>query len=112
MKSLVNSRLAANSQAPKLTETHSRTDTGKGDRSSSQTYSEHFVNFRVAVSQKSGRIRVTFREKDGNAFASLTLPPSKAKQLGYGLLMACAGDINPLEFDVDDSIKVSTATAA
>src|SRR5271167_1489602 len=32
-KSLVNSRLAANSQAPKLPKTHSPGDTGKGDRS-------------------------------------------------------------------------------
>ncbi len=35
-KSLVNSRLAANSQAPKLPKTHSPGDTGKGDRSVSR----------------------------------------------------------------------------
>ena len=34
-KSLVNSRLAANSQAPKLPEAHSRDDAEKGDRSRS-----------------------------------------------------------------------------
>ena len=47
-KSLVNSRLAAKSQAPKLPETHSRDDAEKGDRS-------HFSRFHLVSSTDMGR---------------------------------------------------------
>ena len=74
---------------------------------SGQHYSERFSSFDAKVSRDAsglGRVRISFREKtDGNhGYASLSLPPKKAKQLAYAILMACAGDdANPIVFSVE-----------
>jgi hypothetical protein len=79
--------------------------------SSGQSYSQHFSNFQVTISHKnSKRVTFSFREKTGEAYASLSLPVDKARQLGHAILTAAAADdVNPIEFAVNEPVRAQSA---
>ena len=80
---------------------------------SGQSYSQRFSNFNVKVSRSnSKRANVSFREKENSrGYASLSLPFDKAQQLAHAILIACAGDVEPIEFTVNESGGVKAAAA-
>lgn len=71
---------------------------------SGQRYSEHFSEFVVKISRNAtNRIVVSFSETGiGQGYSSWSLPSDKAQQLAHAILMACAGDVKPLEFAVQE----------
>src|SRR6266852_1319623 len=89
---------------------------------SGQSYSEHLSNFDVKVSVNSGkRVKVSFREKQppltyhtgqqstgqqsSEGYAAFSLPVDKARQLAHAILTASEGDVKPIEFAVEESVK-------
>ena len=82
--------------------------------SSGQQYMESFSKFDVRVSRDhSGtkRVRISMREKSelARGYSAFSLPPNKAKQLAYAILMACASDGTNVEFNVEE---ISARSAA
>ncbi len=78
-------------------------------RGTGQAYSEHFSNFKVKVSlAKSGRVNISFREKTETEsksvppYASFSLPPQKARQLGAAVDAVSLGDAEPVEFSIEE----------
>ena len=77
-------------------------------------YREFFSNYKVKVSTSGGgkRVHISIREKEnGKPYASLTLPYKKARQLAHALLATSMGEIDPIEFSVDESTLTKTAAA-
>src|ERR1700686_5004640 len=75
---------------------------------SGQGYSQRFSDIKAKVSRGvAKRVTVSFRERGENekAYASFSLPPSKAQQLAHALLTAAAGEAEPIEFMIDDSMR-------
>jgi hypothetical protein len=77
---------------------------------SGQQYSEYLYNFDVKVKRGTNgekRVRISFAEKESgpgrHGHASFSLPRNKAKQLAHAVLTACAGDMKPIEFDVEEA---------
>lgn len=72
--------------------------------SSGQSYSQYFSNFGITVSGGGRkRIKVKFAEKDGQAFASYSLPEARAQQFAYAILTALAGVEQPIEFTCEEA---------
>jgi|SRR6266852_4647271 len=94
---------------------------------SGQSYSEHLSNFDVKVSVNSGkRVKVSFREKQppltyhtgqssegqsSEGYAAFSLPVDKARQLAHAILTASEGDVKPIEFAVEESVKTKVVAA-
>ncbi len=92
---------------------------------SGQSYSEHFSKFEVKVSENSSkRVKVSFREKEPPAtyrtgqvlatskgYAAFSLPIDKARQLAHAILTASEGDVEPIEFSVEESVKTKVVAA-
>jgi hypothetical protein len=92
---------------------------------SGQSYSEHLSNFEVKVSENSSkRVKVSFREKEvvtyrtgqavsppSKGYAAFSLPIDKARQLAHAILTASAGDVKPIEFAVEESVKAKVVAA-
>ncbi len=93
---------------------------------SGQSYSEHLSNFDVKVSVNSGkRVKVSFREKQppltyrtgqppphpDEGYAAFSLPLDKARQLAHAILTASEGDVKPIEFAVEESVKTKVVAA-
>lgn len=77
-------------------------------------YHEFFSNYKVKVSMSGGgkRVHISIREKEnGKPYASLTLPYKKARQLAHALMTASMGDVEPIEFSVDESTVTKTVAA-
>jgi len=55
------------------------------------------------------RVRVTFREDAAHdqSYLSYSLPLSRAQQIAHALLTTISGEVEPIEFTIDDSIKLS-----
>lgn len=76
-------------------------------RDNTKSYSEHFSKFTVKVTlSDSGRVHIAFHEKteskSGAQYASFSLPPQKARQLGDAVNAVCWGDAEPVEFSIDE----------
>ncbi len=82
---------------------------------SGQSYSEHLSNFEVKVSEISAkRVKVSFREKEpptSKGYAAFSLPIDKARQLAHAILTASEGDVEPIEFSVEESVKTKVVAA-
>jgi hypothetical protein len=77
-------------------------------------YSESFSNYKVKVSVSGGgkRVHVSIREKEnGKPYASFTLPYKKARQLAHAILTISMGDVDPIEFAVDESTVARNVAA-
>ena len=76
-------------------------------------YSQYFPNFKARVTLTGGgkRVHVIFRMKDGEGKgnASFTLPYKKARQLAHAMLAASLGDVDPIEFLIEDSLVKTVA---
>jgi hypothetical protein len=83
-------------------------------RDSGNKYTEYFTNYKVKVSLSGGgkRVHISFREKEnGKPYASMTLPYKKARQLAHAILTTSMGDIDPIEFSIDESTGTKIVAA-
>jgi hypothetical protein len=82
---------------------------------SGQSFSTTFSNFTVKVTITKGaskRVHVSFRDKDnGKIYAAFSLPYKKARQLAHAMLTTSMGDVNPVEFFVEESAGTRTVAA-
>jgi len=80
-----------------------------------QSYSVDFSNFKAKVSfNEANRVDILFSDQEYDlrrGYAAFSLPISKAQQLAHAILAASAGDIEPIEFVVDDSVKAQQIAA-
>ena len=81
-----------------------------------QSYSVDFSNFKAKVSlNEENRVDISFNDQEYDlrrGYAAFSLPISKAQQLAHAILAASAGDIEPIEFVVDDSVKAQHVAAS
>jgi hypothetical protein len=80
---------------------------------SGNQYSEHLINFDVKVSRSSnGRIKVSFKQKDGNGrgYATFSLPRDKSRQLAHAILVQTSSEgAEPVQFSVEESPSKAVA---
>ena len=70
---------------------------------SGQQYTERLSNFDVKITRERTRVRVSFREKGSTwGYSSWSLSPDKSQVLAHAILTACAGDVKPIEFSVEE----------
>ena len=78
---------------------------------SGQTYWEHISAGSVRVnptkSKNGTRVSVRFLSEKGKTSGLITLQPEEAQALGHALLLACAGDVEPIQFSLAKVAKAS-----
>lgn len=78
---------------------------------SGQTYYEHLSKYSVRVSRGQDRVAVRFNDANSDSKKSgmFSLRPEDAQRLAHAILLACSGDVRPIEFSADERTEKRAA---